>query len=420
MIIFFILILIYFITNVTFNNNLELFKIFKKPIPKNCFNNIKYDSKLFNFNNSIFIPKVYEASVIGDVNNRRKYKFNGYTILNKEIIKLLQNFPIKKKYNDYKEIYYPKRYNPYSKVKFNKIKVKDIKLMMLDISMKMLNFVNEYLKNNYLKYNCNKAKECRGKIINISLIKLENINYRYRITMSSEIHIKHKSYSHIIFIQAEIINSLIYINKINLIGNRFEDIIRLLPGYRSDIQYTNIYTDINQIKYNAKNTYLRDSNEVDKIIKNDNYNNKILKKKNKANNKNYTCIGKIAFNKSDCESNINELKNEDKIGIWDKKCEYNNECPFYQKNKNYPNRRGGCIKGYCELPIGLKALSYRKYNKKLKPMCYNCKKGYTCCEQQKNKKIYPKLKSPDYIFKDDYVNRKTFKKILSKRGLNIL
>ena len=49
-----------------------------------------------------------------------------------------------------------------------------------------------------------------------------------------------------------------------------------------------------------------------------------------------------------------------------------------------------------------------KYLKKNKPFCHNCnKKGclgeecFECCEEQEDRKKYPNLKSPDYIFSND-------------------
>lgn len=414
-----ILIIVFSIVILKLYSKNEFFIVYKKPIPNKCSNNSVYDSELYNFENNILVPKMYEASTVGDKNNRKRYKFNSYTLLNKEILSLLEKYPIKKMNKNYKELYYPKRYNPYNKIKFNKIIIKDINKMMESVSLAIKNFVNKHLQQYYLNYYCNKKKECLCSIINTSLLKLENKNNDYRISMSCEIYINRKDYSHILFLKAEIIDNESYINEIKLIGNRFADKIKLLPGYNNNIENVNIYTDMNKVMYNSNNTYLRDSNE-NIIIKNDKYNDKLLKKKYINNDRLYSCVGKVAFNKLDCESNQNELSLLDKKGIWDKKCVYNTECPFYQKNKNYPNRRGGCIKGKCEFPLGLKRKSFTKYDKKTKPLCYNCIKGYNCCDDQKNKTVYPNLKTPDYIFKNDFNTRKSFEKELSDKGLFVL
>lgn len=57
------------------------------------------------------------------------------------------------------------------------------------------------------------------------------------------------------------------------------------------------------------------------------------------------------------------LCNSQKNNIWDRPCLNNNECDFYNKNKQYQVGRGKCINKYCELPIGVQRLSYRKYQK---------------------------------------------------------
>ena len=74
--------------------------------------------------------------------------------------------------------------------------------------------------------------------------------------------------------------------------------------------------------------------------------------------------------KYDFDGNLKET-------IWDKPCEDNKECPFFGKNKQYQIGRGKCIDGYCELPVGVKRLSYRKYDDSgivNKPFCHNVEK----------------------------------------------
>ena len=73
--------------------------------------------------------------------------------------------------------------------------------------------------------------------------------------------------------------------------------------------------------------------------------------------------------KYDLNGNLKEIET-----IWDKPCDNDKECPFYGKNKKYQKERGKCIDGYCELPIGVKRLSYRKYDDNgivNKPFCHN-------------------------------------------------
>jgi len=109
-----------------------------------------------------------------------------------------------------------------------------------------------------------------------------------------------------------------------------------------------------------------------------------------------------------CESDYDMLgKPKYKKQYWDRRCEINTDCDFYQANKNYLNYHGGCQDGYCELPLGMKAVSYRKYDPNILPMCYNCKNpdDVFCCEDQKDRNKYPDLTSPDYVFHLDQFER---------------
>ena len=103
-----------------------------------------------------------------------------------------------------------------------------------------------------------------------------------------------------------------------------------------------------------------------------------------------------------CDTSDNQLYNEKEIKIWDNPCAKNEDCPFYLKNKNYPNQRGGCNNGYCEFPVGLKRLGKRLYNQVINennhPICRGCSTGdINCCERQDNNINY---NGPDYIFPD--------------------
>jgi hypothetical protein len=409
----FILICILFI--VILLNIKETFITYKDPVPLLCYRKKNYTDNIYHFNNEMLIPDTYKPSKIG---NKKNYKFNSHTIQNITMRNLINNIPKKIISNDYTEVFEPKNYSIYSNNYGTKFNIEDVLQFMLPSKNIILNSINIYLKKNYRKYHCNTLKMCTPKIIKRSLIKLEkNKHNSYRITFSCELYINNKSYSHILAVVTEIINNKHYINKISLIGNRFQDKINLLPGTDNITDYVNIYNSTLKNKYNTNKTYYRDSNENIKIIPNENTINNILKKKNE--NKLYSCVGKTAYNKTECESDINELGLKTIKGVWDKKCKYHIECPFYQANKNYPNRRGGCIDGKCEFPLGIKKISFRKYNSKSNPLCYNCKSSYNCCNQQKNKQIYPKIKTPDYIFKNDFKERNKFKNILFKNKLNI-
>lgn len=114
----------------------------------------------------------------------------------------------------------------------------------------------------------------------------------------------------------------------------------------------------------------------------------------------YRCYGKTnVASKAECESP------NDVIGLpkevqtyWDQPCVKNEDCPFYQKNTRYPNKRGGCLQdGVCEFPVGVKRIAYRKYDDRgiHAPFCYGCGTDPDCCE-----------KNPDYAFSNDQEDRR--------------
>ena len=118
-------------------------------------------------------------------------------------------------------------------------------------------------------------------------------------------------------------------------------------------------------------------------------------------------------NKTLCESALDPFGRPKPVGVYDKPCEKDEECPFYLSNKNYNNSFGGCINGKCQLPVNMKNIGYHyySYNQNYSPLCYNCKKNKfnfisssinNCCDEQFDKKGF---KSPDYAFEDDTVPR---------------
>jgi hypothetical protein len=118
------------------------------------------------------------------------------------------------------------------------------------------------------------------------------------------------------------------------------------------------------------------------------------------------CYGKLSATKSECEAVYDPAgRPNEVIGVWDKECRKDDECPFYKANKNYPNNFGGCISGKCQMPYGLTQVSPFKYRNEKNTVCYRCKDGLGCCDEQKDKNKYPKLKSPDYKFEGDELLR---------------
>jgi hypothetical protein len=140
---------------------------------------------------------------------------------------------------------------------------------------------------------------------------------------------------------------------------------------------------------------------------------------------------------NDCLSIDPNIK---QTGVWDRECQKDEDCPFFQANKNYPNNFGGCKVGKCELPVGMNRIGFKHYNKD-KPICYNCNlkdeimtaDGYSvvkerkcsgiecnkCCDIQHKKNIYPDLKSPDFVFENDQIERSKHKELLQRNGLGV-
>jgi hypothetical protein len=114
-------------------------------------------------------------------------------------------------------------------------------------------------------------------------------------------------------------------------------------------------------------------------------------------------------------------------GLWEKQCQKNTDCPYYKANKNYPNGFGGCNKstGYCDFPLGVKPLTYRKPLDPENAQCYNCTDGILgratigkCCKNQSDKRVYLNLESPDYAYKDDADTRFFHRELFDAYSIN--
>ena len=164
---------------------------------------------------------------------------------------------------------------------------------------------------------------------------------------------------------------------------------------------------------------IRDINEVNKIID--------QKKELDELSSNYACFNidvdapqyLLDYDtKGLCEAPLDQFGRNKSVGIYDKPCKRNDECPFYQANKNYKNEFGGCVNGKCQLPSNMKNVGYNYFspNKNYNPLCYNCNlkdKKFNiissnvgdCCQDQYDKTKYPNLKSPDFAFENDVIPR---------------
>lgn len=172
----------------------------------------------------------------------------------------------------------------------------------------------------------------------------------------------------------------------------------------TDIESNILFSKLNKNKFGLLDKFSNKTTKSDL--------NKFLEEKKKKEIYEYDrhyCFYKNAKNKNEC---ISVSKNDNTIGIYDSPCLYDEDCPFYKKNNNYPNKRGGCKKGYCEMPVNINLLGYKEYLDSNKALCYNCKKDNCsgiecnmCCEEQKDSEKYPNLNGPDYAYANDFNER---------------
>lgn len=128
---------------------------------------------------------------------------------------------------------------------------------------------------------------------------------------------------------------------------------------------TDKVSDYNHIQKNDNLyfAYIQQSATVyDITFQNDYISIKCLTKE-KFQNFEYECVTNpnIKF-QHQCESEytIDGVKKKH-FDVWDKRCESHTECPFFSLNND--NYNGKCNdNGFCEMPIGVKNIGYRKYS----------------------------------------------------------
>ena len=256
-----------------------------------------------------------------------------------------------------------------------------------------------------------------SKIISKKIIRVLKFQNWYLFHYIIDYYVPGNPFAFRLYLESYINQNTIRNSNIDLIAIISEDKFLLQPAYNETIDNRlRIYNKFPEIPYRASNHYMRD----------DNYTNTLLSKKKKQKILNrrglkkigMRCYGGIGELKKYCESNTNYLGKSTKKGTWDTPCQKDEECPFYQANKNYPNKRGGCIQGKCEMPLNVRRKGARYYDPNFLPFCYNCKSSEaTCCKKQL--KEQPNLHSPDFSFENDMIERITHKKLLEKLHLKI-
>ncbi|CAK0773872.1 hypothetical protein CCP3SC1AL1_690015 [Gammaproteobacteria bacterium] len=132
-------------------------------------------------------------------------------------------------------------------------------------------------------------------------------------------------------------------------------------------------------------------------------------------NSEYSCYGTMGTEQLNTKEDCNSQG-----GVWDRPVDDPYQCPYYLKNKNYTNSRGGTKFGYCEMPLNVQIKGFRYIDRdpRFKPFCYNCKTNLvgqgslgTCCDTQT---------SPDYAYPGDKLDRGSKKQELINNGLSVL
>ena len=206
-----------------------------------------------------------------------------------------------------------------------------------------------------------------------------------------------------------------YIKNVVLLGVNYQDTIKF-NTYAKNIRDP----IMDSLKDNITDDYLKNLDKnIEEYLNKKEYDRNQYKKE-----KSYLCFFKEGEDKNTCVS----PSKDQGVGIWDNPCKYNEDCPFYKKNNNYPNNRGGCHNGYCEMPLNIKLFGYKEYNSNDQAICYNCDKDKKpgckgvecnmCCDDQKNKKLYPYLNGPDYAFENDFQDRINKKDVFLENNIS--
>ena len=344
-----------------------------------CLVPIKEEFKCFN--QKLFKPLNIGFSKISSSKNTTNYIDTNFIATIDKIKRIIGKIKTEKptdlftEYTSFKNNYYSQKGFIVDKNKINNL---------LDKAFKKIN--NKIIKNSkLLNYKlCNKYTQCTLKLLD-TRIKMIGHNHKGNTVIEGQFLTLYNISSYAILLD-------FVISDINGLGLHYLKLggINLVNNFRNSnnnfkfIDGTNPIIYTSQVKnYNKKN---RDPEKIYKFS--------------------YSCYGRKAVNKSNCENLYYEkTKPSTNIGVWDKKCQKDTECPFFKANKNYPNNFGRCIDGKCEMPLGAIRISPRKIKNKNDIMCHNCKTGTNCCKEQLDRLKYPNLKSPDYMFESDYTIR---------------
>lgn len=418
-----ILILLYFLYN-TINKNIELFEN----------ENTDFEFNIDVFNNMFNIKQTLKKNELeevydGDIDTiyyNKPFKNNSLLLNDFNDMGILKNIRIQKDIYTYsQEISYQTLQKILNKILSIKEFNLDLNTNIIDdksklkiyknISKFFVNKINYYLKELDLEIEKHKFDTRKFKYLNNNIIKdvkiegltEDNRKIIFNIIIYRDDKIQYFTLQ--VICNYNYVFNKIKIETIDIIGILHqEDIIfkdlkkkNIYCSHNSNNMDEQCFPDINPEKLSLEKYEKKLRNEIHPKI----LNKKIEDRKEYEEEQKHKCFLKKGFNEPTCKSYDFDKKTH---GVWDKPCRNNFECPFYKKNKNYENSRGGCINGFCETPVNIERVGYKHYKLYKKPFCHNCnikdcsgENCFNCCEEQKNRKIYPKLNSPHYIFSND-------------------
>ena len=380
--------------------------------------------KQFGDNNykSGFIDFYKLASIISD-----KIDFNIFDKTTDKLISPVDGSPIDYKYKlDYIILMLNRKtwinrwqnYNPSVKVYFN---YDDIKSPIENINILNLEFKKrcDYMQKNLLseqdlvQFGLIPFDIFKYKIVEVKYLD-DNADipvYTIQISMYRELDLYMNTFGYIGYIK----DNKIMIVDVEFIGINSTDNFLLANSYNNQ--------DISQeiINYNFSNKPVleKDPSAIVQLTK-DHMESYKIKNQYACFNLNYDPELKNEYilpyySRESCESGVDPYGRPKSYGVFDKPCQKDEECPFYKANENYDNDFGKCINGTCQLPLNMENVGYHYYkrDKTKKPLCYNCNsKEYNvdiflddCCEKQYDNEKFSFLKSPDYAFEGDQLER---------------
>ncbi len=326
-----------------------------------------------------------------------------------------------------------KEYNPMEKITYSykeiESPIKDVNEMNMEFLKRCNDKQKDILNNNQLiMFGVIPFEIFKYKINSIQYNKNREPIYSMQIVFFRESDLYLTTITYLGFKDG---NGRIYIFEPRYVGGEAQDKYLMADGYEKEKTYEILnknYTNqtnqkvlqlnpdnvVREVKnyqegYKFKNQYACFNTDPNVYLNPRDAGNYILQFGYNDNNNEYMTRDK-------CESYYDWFGRLKPIGILDKPCQKDEDCPFYGANKNYENKFGKCGEdGQCELPVNMKKVGFRYFSPSddFKPMCYNCKSDEwnistpldTCCDEQFDKKKYPFLNGPDYAYSNDYKER---------------